>query len=97
MTPAILPEVSATGHEIATQRAVVGDAALAPWAGAHWIGPGPRLSAMTKRTRLLLAGAVVMLLAFIPGSAGADTVVDDGGPAGGGCGEAGVEAPASLS
>jgi len=47
---------------------------------------------MTKRTRLLLVGAVVLLLAFIPGSAGADTV--DGG---GGCGEAGVEAPASLS
>ncbi len=52
---------------------------------------------MTKRTRLLLAGAVVALLAFIPGSAGADTVADDGGPAGGGCGEAGVEAPVSLS
>ncbi len=52
---------------------------------------------MTKRTRLLLAGAVVVLLAFIPGSAGADTVADDGGHGGGGCGEAGVEAPVSLS
>ena len=50
---------------------------------------------MTKRTRLLLAGAVVLLLAFIPGSAGADTV--DGGHGGGGCGEADVEAPVSLS
>ncbi len=48
---------------------------------------------MTKRTRLLLAGAVVVLLAFIPGSAGADTVADHGG----GCGGADVEAPASLS
>ncbi len=49
---------------------------------------------MTKRTRLLLAGAVVGLLAFIPGSAGADTVSVDSG---GGCGGAGVEAPAGLS
>ncbi len=52
---------------------------------------------MTKRTRLLLAGAVVALLAFIPGSAGADTVANDGDHGGGGCGEADVEAPASLS
>jgi len=49
---------------------------------------------MTKRTRLLLAGAVLLLLAFIPGSAGADTVTDVGGA---GCDEAGVEAPVSLS
>jgi len=53
---------------------------------------------MTKRTRLLLAGAVVVLLAFIPGSAGADTASVDGGHSGGGgCGDAGVEAPAGLS
>jgi len=52
---------------------------------------------MTKRTRLLLAGAVVLLLAFIPGSAGADTASVDGGHGGGGCGDAGVEAPAVLN
>lgn len=53
---------------------------------------------MTKRTRLLLAGAVVVLLAFIPGSAGADTVsVVDGHGGGGGCGESGEQAPVSLS
>lgn len=52
---------------------------------------------MTKRTRLLLAGAVVVLLAFIPGSAGADTVTVDAEPGGGGCGDPGVEAPVNLS
>ncbi len=52
---------------------------------------------MTKRTRLLLAGAVVLLLAFIPGSAGADTVSVDSGHGGGGCGDAVVEAPAVLN
>lgn len=53
---------------------------------------------MTKRTRLLLAGAVVVLLAFIPGSAGADTV--SGGPVSGGhvsgCHGSGAQAPAGL-
>lgn len=48
---------------------------------------------MTKRTRLLLAGAVVFLLAFIPGSAGADTVSGHVG----GCQGGGTTAPASLS
>jgi len=52
---------------------------------------------MTKRTRLLLAGAVVVLLAFIPGSAGADTVSVVDGHGGGGCGESGEQAPVSLS
>ena len=53
---------------------------------------------MTKRTRLLLAGAVVALLAFIPGSAGADTASLDRGQGGnGGCEKAGVEAPVNLS
>jgi hypothetical protein len=35
---------------------------------------------MTKRTRLLLAGAAVVLLALIPGSAAANTLIgaDDG-------------------
>lgn len=52
---------------------------------------------MTKRTRLLLAGAIVVLLAFIPGSAGADTASLDSGHGGAGCSKAGVEAPGSLS
>jgi len=49
---------------------------------------------MTKRTRLLLAGAAVLLLALIPGSAGANTVSgqDDGG-----CGWDKAEAPASSN
>lgn len=38
---------------------------------------------MTKRTRLLLAGAVIVLLAFVPGSAGADTVSTGGHRCGG--------------
>ena len=48
---------------------------------------------MTKRTRLLLTGAAVLLLALIPGSAAADTI---GGHDGRGCGDKG-EAPASAS
>lgn len=58
---------------------------------------------MTKRTRILLAGAVVVLLAFIPGSAGADTasLADpaslDNGSKGAGCPDADVEAPVSLT
>lgn len=48
---------------------------------------------MTKRTRLLLAGAAVVLLALIPGSAAANTV---SGHDGGGCGEdKGESAPAA--
>ncbi len=52
---------------------------------------------MTKRTRLLLAGAVVVLLAFIPGSASADTVGGGGHVGGGhvgGCHGSGGPAPA---
>jgi len=46
---------------------------------------------MTKRRRLLLAGFATILLALIPGSASADTVV------GGGCAYShGTEAPRSL-
>lgn len=48
---------------------------------------------MTKRTRLLLAGAAVLVLALIPGSAGANTV---GGHDGGGC-HWETEAPSSAS
>ena len=47
---------------------------------------------MTKRTRLLLAGAALLLLALIPGSAAANTV----GRHDGGCGDKG-EAPTSVS
>lgn len=51
---------------------------------------------MTKRKRLVLAGLAAVLLALIPGSAGADTV--SGGHGGGGCEEVGgTEAPASFS
>ena len=46
---------------------------------------------MTKRTRLLLAGAAVLLLALIPGSAAANTAGDHGA----GCGDKG-EAPAAV-
>ena len=50
---------------------------------------------MTKRKRLLLAGVAFVLLALIPGSAGADTI---GGHDGGGCGDkGGAEVPASFS
>ncbi len=51
---------------------------------------------MTKRKRLLLAGVAAILLALIPGSAGADTVTG-GGQDGDGCGEGyGTEAPVNL-
>lgn len=51
---------------------------------------------MTKRKRLVLAGLAAVLLALIPGSAGAETV--GGGQAGAGCEKAGSsEVPASLS
>lgn len=51
---------------------------------------------MTKRMRLLLAGAAVILFALIPGSAGADTV---GKPVHAGCGGgvAPAEAGSSLN
>ncbi|MEJ7765005.1 MAG: hypothetical protein WKF86_05875 [Acidimicrobiales bacterium] len=49
---------------------------------------------MTKRKRILLGGAVAVLLALIPGSAGADTI----GSGGDGCADKGAtEAPVSLS
>ena len=48
---------------------------------------------MTKRTRLLLAGAAVVLLALIPGSAAANTVGDSDG----GCNWDKSEAPTSAS
>ena len=51
---------------------------------------------MTKRTRLLLAGAAVLLLALIPGSAGASTVLD-GGDQDGGCNWDKTEAPTSVN
>ena len=51
---------------------------------------------MTKRRRLLLAGAAIVLLALIPGSAGANTV-GDGGHDGGGCNWDKGEAPSSTS
>jgi len=51
---------------------------------------------MAKRTRrLILAGAAVMLLALVPGSAGATTV--DGGHTGGGCNRNKAEAPSNSS
>ena len=51
---------------------------------------------MAKRKRLLLAGVAAVLLALIPGSAGADTI--GGGHDGGGCGDkGGAEVPASFS
>lgn len=50
---------------------------------------------MTKRTRLLLAGAAVVLLALIPGSAGASTVLD--GADDGGCNRDKAEAPAGVN
>jgi hypothetical protein len=48
---------------------------------------------MTKRTRLLLAGVAVVLIALIPGSAAANTA---GGHDDGGCNWA-DEAPSSAS
>ena len=51
---------------------------------------------MTKRTRLLLAGAAVVLLALIPGSAGANTVSGGSDSGGDGCGEK-TEAPSTAS
>ena len=51
---------------------------------------------MTKRKRLVLGGLAAVILALIPGSAGADTV--GGGKDGGGCPDrGGAEAPASFS
>jgi hypothetical protein len=50
---------------------------------------------MTKRTRWLLAGAAVVLLSLIPGSAGATSLV--GGHDGGGCHWAPADAPASTN
>jgi hypothetical protein len=49
---------------------------------------------MTKRTRLLLAGAAVVLLALIPGSAGASSV--GSGHDDGGCNWDKTEAPVSA-
>jgi len=51
---------------------------------------------MTKRTRLLLAGAAVALFALIPGSAGAATI-GSGDQPGHRCHFASTEAPASTS
>ncbi len=51
---------------------------------------------MTKRKRIVLAGLAAVLLALIPGSAGADTI--GGGKDDGGCDYgADAEAPASFS
>ena len=51
---------------------------------------------MTKRKRLVLAGLAAVVLALIPGSAGADTV--SGGKDDAGCPDrGGAEVPASFS
>lgn len=52
---------------------------------------------MTKRKRLLLAGVTAVLLALIPGSAGADTIGGLHDHDGGCPNKGGVEAPSSFS